>query len=271
MNTNPFPTLPPGLILDRRLAFFDLEATGLNKRMDRIVSIAILRYSPGNPFPLPIHYLVNPTIPIPAEATAIHHITDADVAEAPTFAELAGAIAGDLENCDLAGYNILGFDIPLLAEEFARARVPFPLEGRRILDAQRIYFKREPRDLTAALRYYCGEDPTAAHDAMGDTIATVKVLGGQFAKYGDLPTDVAALDDYCNPRDPGFVDRGRRLRWVNGQVALNFGKFQGRLLRDVIREDRGFIKWLLNADFPEDTKAIVRNAEKGFYPTPPTA
>lgn len=270
MNTNNIPPLPEALKLDRPLVVFDLEATGLNKRMDRIVSIALVRYEPGKE-PESRYYLINPTIPIPAESTKLHTITDEDVAEAPTFAEMAGVIERDFDGADLAGYNLLGFDIPLLCEEFARAGHPFDLKGRRVLDAQRIFFKREPRNLEAALKKYCNEEHTDAHNAMGDVIATVKVLAGQFRMYDDLPTDMDSLDHEFNQHDPTSVDRSGRLKWVDGQVTLNFGKFQGRRLRDVIAQDPGVINWLLRSDFPEDTKRIVRDAQMGRYPSPPTA
>lgn len=268
MNANNIPPLPEALKLDKPLVVFDLEATGLNKRMDRIISIAFLRYEPGKE-PVAKNYLLNPTIPIPEESTKIHTITDEDVKDAPTFAEMAGVIESDFAGADLAGYNLLGFDIPLLCEEFARAGRAFDLKGRRVLDAQRIFFHKEPRDLSAALLKYCGEEHESAHDAMGDVLATVRVLQGQFRMYDDLPADMDGLDEYCNPRDPSRVDRSGRLKWVNGAITLNFGKFQGRGLQDVIREEPGVINWLLRSDFPEDTKRIVRDALNGKYPAPP--
>lgn len=271
MNETSIPQLPASLVLTRPLVVFDLEATGLNKRMDRIVSIAMLRYEPGGTEPKSICYFLNPTIPIPPESTEIHGITDEDVQEAPTFAEMADVLMRNFEGADLCGYNILGFDIPLLCEEFARVNRPFPLEGRRILDAQRIFFRNEPRDLSAALRFFCGEAHEQAHDAMGDVNATVRVLSGEFARYADLPTDMNDLHDYCDPRDPSWVDRSGRLRWVHGHVTLNFGKFQGRPLREAVDHDPGFITWLLRSDFPEDTKRIVRDAVSGRYPEPPSS
>ena len=269
---SPLPALPPGLKLSRPLAFFDLESTGLNKKTDRIVSIAILRYEPGREAdPKRIHYLVNPGIHIPAEATAIHGISDEDVADAPTFADLAGVVLKDLEGCDLGGYNILGFDIDLLAGECARVGAEFKVSGRDILDVQRIYFKREPRTLSAALKFYCGEDHLDAHDAMGDTIATVEVLSGQFRHYGDLPTSVASLYEYTVPPDPSLVDRERKFRWQNGEVVLNFGKNSGRLLKDVARNDPGFLRWMLKADFGDETKRIASEALSGRFPRPRAA
>lgn len=262
------PPLPSTLVLDRPLVVFDLEATGLNKRTDRIVSIALIRYEPDGSSKK-INYFINPTIPIPYESSQIHGITDEDVKDAPTFAEMAGVLMDLFDGADLAGYNILGYDIPLLMEEFARANRPFVLEGRRVLDAQRIFFRNEPRDLSAALRYYCGSEHEAPHDALGDVLATVQVLGGQFKKYDDLPVDMKGLHEYCDPRDPSWVDRTGRLKWSRGEIVFNFGKFQGKSLRETVQNDPNFITWLLRSDFPEDTKQIVRDASKGKYPAPP--
>jgi DNA polymerase III subunit epsilon len=268
MTENPIPALPPRLRLDRPLVVFDLEATGLNKRADRIVAIALVRYEPSGAVEQ-VNYLINPGIPIPEETTAIHGITDADVANAPSFAEMAEALAAHFDGADLAGYNILGYDIPLLTEEFARANRPFSVEGRRILDAQRIFFRNEPRDLSAALRYYCGDSHDNSHDALGDVLATIRVLDGQFRKYPELPDHMIALNEYCDPRDPAWVDRAGRLKWAKGEVVFNFGKFQGQSLRDTVSDDPNFITWLLRSDFPDDTKQIVREAVTGKYPAAP--
>ena len=270
MTENPIPALPPRLRLDRPLVVFDLEATGLNKRADRIVAIALVRYEPSGRIEQ-ADYLINPGIPIPEETTAIHGITDADVAAAPSFAEMAESLAAQFEGADLAGYNILGYDIPLLTEEFARANRPFSVDGRRILDAQRIFFRNEPRDLSAALRYYCGDSHDNSHDALGDVLATIRVLDGQFRKYPELPDAMDALNDYCDPRDPAWVDRAGRLKWARGEVVFNFGKFQGQALRATVSDDPNFITWLLRSDFPDDTKQIVRDAVNGKYPAPPPA
>ncbi|NCA83293.1 MAG: 3'-5' exonuclease [Opitutae bacterium] len=270
MTENPIPALPLRLRLDRPLVVFDLEATGLNKRADRIVAIALVRYEPSGRIEQ-ADYLINPGIPIPEETTAIHGITDADVAAAPSFAEMAEALAAHFDGADLAGYNILGYDIPLLTEEFARANRPFSVDGRRILDAQRIFFRNEPRDLSAALRYYCGDSHDNSHDALGDVLATIRVLDGQFRKYPELPDAMDALNEYCDPRDPAWVDRAGRLKWAKGEVVFNFGKFQGQSLRSTVSDDPNFITWLLRSDFPDDTKQIVRDAVTGKYPAPPPA
>ncbi len=270
MSDPSIPALPERLRLDKPLVVFDLEATGLNKRTDRIVAIALVRYEPIGTTEQ-VSYLLNPGIPIPEDAVRIHGISDADVKDAPSFAEMAETLAEHFAGADLAGYNVLGYDIQMLTEEFARANRPFSLEGRRVLDAQRIFFRKEPRDLSAALRYYCGETHENSHDALGDVLATIRVLAGQFRKYDDLPADMAGLHEYCDPRDPSWADRAGRLKWAKGEIVFNFGKFQGQSLRDAVARDPNFITWLLRSDFPDDTKQIVRDAVSGKFPEPPPA
>jgi len=254
--------------LDRPLAVFDIEATGINIRTDRIVEIAITKLMPKEKRET-FSFRVNPTIPIPPEATKIHGITDADVADRPRFAAIAKQVNEILEGCDLGGYNILHFDIPILIEEFMRANIRFHIEGRRVFDAQRVFHKREPRDLTAALAFYCGEMHLDAHGAEGDVLATIRVMEGEFEKYHDLPRDMETLDKYCNPRDPSWVDRTGRLKWLNGEVALNFGKKKDVTLRSLMKDDPNFIKWMLKSDFPRDMQEIIKNASEGRWPTPP--
>lgn len=254
--------------LDRPLAVFDIEATGTNKRFDRIIDLAILKIFPDGRQETHT-FRVNPEMPIPPEATEIHGITDADVKGCPTFKDIAREVAGVLEGCDLAGYNISGYDIPLLCEEFARAEVPFDADSCRVVDVQRIFHKKVPRDLPAALAYYCNEMHLDAHAALGDVLATFKVLQAQMERYKDLPRDVDGLDAFCNPRDPAWVDRTGRLKWADGEVAINFGKKQGQKLRDLVRDEQSFLNWMLKSDFPRDTLEIVRNAMSGKYPAKP--
>lgn len=253
------------LKLDRPLAVFDIESTGINRRSDRIVELAIVKLFPDGKRET-YEFLVNPERPIPAEATAIHGISDADVKDCPTFTQKAREIAAVLADCDLAGYNILGFDIPLLQEEFNRAAVSFNVENRRVFDAQRVYHKKVPRDLTAALSYYCNELHVDAHGARGDVEATLRVMEGQLARYPDLPRDLDGLDEFCNPRDPAWADRTGKLKWVEGEVTLNFGRYAGRKLRELVREEPNFVRWLLKADFPQDTRDIVERASRGIFP-----
>lgn len=256
------------LRLDRPLAVIDIEATGTSPRADRIVELAIIRLMPDGTRSTHT-FLVNPQVPIPPETTEIHGISDSDVADSPTFGEIAPEVFRLLEGCDLAGYNILRFDIPMLAEEFLRANTPFDIDGRRIIDAQRVFHRREPRDLTAALAFYCGEMHFDAHGAESDALAVIRVLEGQFKRYPDLPRDIDELDAYCNPRDPSWVDRTGKLKWVNNEIVLNFGRKKGESLRTLIRNDPGFIKWMLKSDFPRDMQEIVANALEGKWPAPP--
>ncbi len=256
--------------LDRPLAFFDIEATGISPRADRILELCIIRVCPLRGQDR-YNQRFNPDgMKIPPESTAIHGIHDEDVKDCPTFAAEAQAILDFLEGCDLGGYNILRFDIPMLAEEMKRAGHSFSVNARRVLDVQRIFHIREPRDLSAALRFYCDTDHVDAHGAEADVVATMKVFEGQLEHYPDLPHSIEALDQVCNPQNPYWVDSTGRLRWLHGQVTINFGKNRGKLLRDLVENDKGFIKWLLKSDFPPDTREIVENAAShGRYPDAP--
>ena len=256
------------LKLDRPLAVFDIEATGLNPRADRIVELAIVLLMPDRSRASRV-FRINPGLPIPAGATAIHGITDADVATCPPFVAVADDVLRVLEGADLCGYNILRFDIPLLVEEFLRCGKTFDMSGRRIVDAQRIFHKREPRDLTAALAFYCGEMHLNAHGASADVDATIRVLEGQLERYSDLPRNLDELDEYCNPRDPSWVDTTGKLRWHQGEIVVNFGRKKDTPLRELVAEDPGFVKWMLRSDFPRDVQDILRNTLQGKWPKPP--
>lgn len=256
------------LKLERPLAIFDIESTGTAPRADRIVELSIVRIHPDGTRDTHT-YRINPEMPIPPESTRVHGITDADVAQCPTFKQLAPEVERLLEGCDLGGYNVLRFDIPMLVEEFLRAGRKFDAESRRVIDAQRIFHRREPRDLTAALAFYCNEMHLSAHGAEGDTLATLRVLESQLERYKDLPDDVAQLSEYCDPRDASWVDRQGRLKWLDGHVVLNFGKKKNSRLSDLIKEDPGFVRWMLRSDFPRDVKDILENALAGKWPVPP--
>ncbi len=252
------------------LAAFDIEATGIGTRTDRIVEICIIKLMPDGTRSTHT-YRINPQIPIPAEVVAIHGITDADVANCPTFTELADELLAVFAGCDLVGYNLLRFDIPMLVEEFRRAGRTFDPEAMRVIDVQRIFHQREPRDLSAALKFYCNREHSGAHGAEADVVATIDVLQGQLEHYGDLPRDVEELDKYCNQRDPSWVDRSGRLRWLNGEVTINFGRKKGVSLRELIQSDTGFIEWILRSDFPADVRDLIEAAKLGNYPTAPVA
>ena len=258
------------LHLQRPLAVFDIESTGTNPRVDRIIDLAIVRLMPDGGRTQHT-FRVDPEIPIPAETTAVHGIHDADVVGAPTFKDIAPEVKDTLDGCDLAGYNAIRFDIPMLVAEFKRAELAFSIDDRFLIDPQRIYHQREPRDLGAALQFYCSELHLGAHGALDDVLATVRVLEGQYARYTDLPESMEELHTYCNPRNAQWVDREGRLKWSNGEVAINFGRNQGRTIRSLVKEEMGFLNWMLQKDFPDDAKDIIRSAIQGNYPSPPAS
>ena len=251
--------------LSRPLASIDIEATGISPQADRIVELAIIKLMPDGTEESHV-WRVNPGMPIPPEAIAIHHITDEDVANSPRFEEIAEAVGQALEDCDITGFNHIRFDIPMLTEELRRANMDLSIEDRNIIDVQRIFHRKEPRNLSAACQFYCGKDHVDAHGAEPDARITLEVLAGQLDKYPDLPRDPAELDEYCNPRDPSWVDRMGRLKWVNDEVAINFGRKIGVPLKKIIAEDSGFINWMLRNDFPSDTKEILEEALNGKWP-----
>jgi DNA polymerase-3 subunit epsilon len=188
------------LPMERPIVFFDLEATGLDVTMDRIVEISCVRVEPDGSARV-LNSLVNPLVEIPADAIAVHGIANADAAQAPTFESLAAEIESFLAGADLAGYNHGRYDLPLLEHEFARAGIDFVWRERRLIDVSVIFRRMEPRSLTGAVRFYCSEDMTAAHTATGDVAATMAVLVGQLERYPELPRDAVALDAYTRPRE----------------------------------------------------------------------
>ncbi len=249
--------LPELLPLQRPLVVFDTETTGTNSRSDRIVEIACLKIHPDGRREDWIRRF-HPGVPIPAGSTAIHGIGDADIAAAPRFREAAAELATFLEGCDLAGYNITGFDLPVLRSEFLRAGVAFEISGLRIVDAQRIFFAREPRHLAAAARFYCQSEHTGAHGALADAEMTLRVLEGQLHRYTELPRTVSELHElFCAGLDQDLDPEGR-FRLVNGEPTVNFGKNRGRLLKDMGREEPGFLRWILKGDFSEPVKQIAK-------------
>lgn len=254
----------------RPLAVIDIESTGTNPRQDRIIDLAIVKLMPGGTQEKHV-FRCNPGIPIPAAAEAIHHISNADIAACPLFTQIAGQIFEILQDCDLGGFGIARFDVPMLTEEFARAGFKFPADECRVVDAQRVYHKKEPRDLSAALVFYCAEKHTQAHGAEADVLATIKVLGAQLARYADLPQTVEGLDAFCAiARDPDWVDKTGKLKWVNGEITINFGvKYPGRKLCELVQNDAKFLKWILKSDFPGETKKIVADALEGRFPLNP--
>jgi len=256
------------LILKRPLVVFDIESTGINPRVDRIVELAAIKIMPDSTR-IEFSMLVNPQCPIPPETTELHGISDADVADAPTFAQEAPKLLQFLEGCDLAGFNIMRFDIPMLIEEFQRAKIHFNLQERKFVDAQKIFHQREPRNLSAALKFYCNKELVNAHSAMADTLATLEVIEGQCQMYQDLPREVEELDKISNPKDLDKIDHDGKLRWKNGQITIAFGQKAGRTLRDLVDKEPGFLRWIIKKDFSSKVKNIIKEALAGNIPTRP--
>jgi len=251
------------LRLQRPLVVFDLETTGLDPVQDRIVEIACVTLLPDGTRQEWCRR-VNPGRPIEPAATAVHGIRDADVAGEPRFEAIAPEAHARFAGADLAGFNVLGFDLALLTNEFRRAGLPFPAEGTAIVDAMKIFQQRERRDLAAAVALYCGRPHKGAHGALADTLATADVLLGQLRHYGDLPTDVPALHAVCVGSDA--IDSQGKLVWQQGEAAFTFGKLRGRTLRAAIAQDRSYIQWMLTANFPEELQGILRQALEGRFP-----
>lgn len=253
------------LKLDRPLIFFDLETTGVSVVNDRIVEISVVKVFPDGNKQVTTRR-VNPQMPIPPGASEVHGIYDKDVENEPAFELIADNLFRYFADCDLAGYNILKFDIPLLTAEFKRCDLDFSMEGRRVVDAFNIFCKKFPRNLAGAYEFFCGKTIENAHSAEADTLATLEVLEGQLKMYPDLPRDVAGLDEFCDMSDPDAVDKGGRFKWQGDRVIVNFGKNSGTSLRDICIDNPGFLQWIVKADFPDDVKKIASDALRGKFP-----
>jgi len=262
--------MPVSLKLSRPIAFFDLETTGVNVVTDRIVEISIFRVMPDGSSDS-MTRLVNPTIPIPPEVTAIHGINNSDVENAPTFAQLSPALDAFLKNCDLAGYNSNKFDIPMLIEEFLRCNIQFDIRKRRLIDVQNIFHKMEPRTLKAAYKFYCGKDLVGAHEAEADTRATYEILLSQIEKYEGVEyedrdgkvskpvmNDIQALHDFSynhnNADLVGHIGLNRK-----GKEIFNFGKYKNRVVEEVFAHEPQYYDWMMKADFPLSTKQVIQS------------
>ncbi|WP_106827733.1 3'-5' exonuclease [Parabacteroides pacaensis] len=243
------------LNLKNPLVFFDLETTGINIVTDRIVEISYVKIFPNGKEETKTRR-INPEMHIPEEATAIHGITDEDVKDCPTFKSIAKSLATQIEGCDLAGYNSNRFDIPLLAEEFLRAGVDIDLSKRKFVDVQTIFHKMEQRTLSAAYKFYCNKSLENAHTAAADTMATYEVLKAQLDRYPDLKNDINFLSEYsCFTNNVDFA--GRMVYNEKKQEVFNFGKYKGKLVSEVLRNDPGYYSWIMQGDFPLNTKKML--------------
>jgi len=243
------------LKLHKPICFFDLETTGLNVGKDRIVEISVLKVFPnGNKESKTLR--VNPEILISREAQAVHGISNEDVADEPTFKEIAPQIWEMMKDSDLAGYNSNRFDVPLLAEEFMRSDFEFDIDRHRLVDVQVIFYKKEPRDLTSAFKYYCDKDLKDAHSAAADVEATYEVLKAQIEKYEDLENDIRFLSEFTTQKQTadlaGFIVYNDK-----GDEIFSFGKHKGKKVTEVFDTDPGYYGWIQNADFPLYTKKVL--------------
>ncbi|MDE5844104.1 MAG: 3'-5' exonuclease [Muribaculaceae bacterium] len=249
------------LKLTKPIIFFDLETTGVNISRDRIVEISYIKVNPDGT-EVSAEFRVNPEMPIPAESTAVHHITDADVADKKTFKQLAPELVKVFKGCDIAGYNSNRFDVPMLAEEFARANVDFDFSRIRFVDVQNIFHRKEQRTLVAAYRFYCGKELDNAHSANADTRATYEVLMAQLDRYDDLPNDIGFLSEFSSQTNN--VDlAGRLIRNEKGEILINFGKYKGMPAKQVLETDSGYYGWIQQGDFTEDTKRAFTKLKLG--------
>lgn len=264
------------LQLDRPLIVFDLETTGLDPMTDRIVELGCVKLLPaggagGAPGREIKTWRINPGRPIVPAATAIHGITDADVARCPTFDVLASEVHAYFAGCDLSGFHVEGFDLPLLAQEFERVGLTFPDWKPRIVDARTIFTLHEPRGLAAALQFYCAREHVGAHGAEADAVAAADVLLAQLKRYTDLPLTIDALHAACHPVGADALDATGKIKWCEGEAVLGFGKHTGKPLRLLAAEVPDYLRWILAKDFPADTKQIVAEALSGRFPGQPAA
>jgi len=264
--------------LDRDIVFFDIEATGLNVIRDRIVQIALIKYKKDGSEPIELTHMVNPSMPISEEAMAVHGITPEMVRNKPTFQQIAGEIFEFIGNSDLSGYNSDRYDIPLLLEEFSRSGYTLDLNIRKTLDVQKVFYKMEPRTLTAAYRLYCGKQIENAHDALADVRATVEVLQGMIQRYDGV--DYVDGDGYTHPApisndlnkiteftgDAQIIDVTHKLKYdAKGEIIFNFGKYQGQKVLDVLLKDKQYYNWILNKDFSVQVKQTIKRIVDEHY------
>ncbi len=243
------------LNLTKPLVIFDIETTGTNTATDRIVQISMIKVFPNGKEDK-YNYFVNPGIPIPAEATAVHGITDEMVKDKPLFPVIASEIASIINGCDLAGYNSNRFDVPLLAEELMRAEVDFDFSKIKLVDVQNIFYKKEPRTLVAAYQFYCQKELENAHSSDADVLATYEVLKAQLERYEDVENNVDFLSEYTEQKKTADL-AGFIIYNDQGKEIFSFGKYKGRLVEDILEKDSGYFGWIMNSDFPLYTKKVL--------------
>jgi DNA polymerase-3 subunit epsilon len=239
------------LQLTRPIAFIDLETTGVNIAIDRVIEIAIIKILPDKTKVVK-HKLINPQMPIPKASSAVHGITDEKVKDAPTFKEVANELKQFIDNADLSGYNSNRFDIPLLMEEFLRAGITLEMHSRRMLDVQTIFHMMEKRTLAAAYKFYCEKELEDAHSAEADATATWEILEAQLLRYEHLGNTIDTVLQFTG--EEKYVDFARRFVIENDVEVFNFGKFKGRCVAEVLKAEPQYYDWMMKGDFPLHTK-----------------
>ena len=254
--------------LERPLVFFDLESTGPDPATDRIVQYAFVKITEIDGTEIrseQLSELVNPGIHIPIEASGVHGIADDMIKDMPAFDQHVNSIAAFVNGCDYAGFNIIRYDLPLLRAEFKRCGRQLP-EGK-IVDSLAIFYRKEPRDLQAAHKYYCGQEFSDAHDAIIDTKATVNVFMGQLKMYQDLRVmNVSGLHEFCNQKDDRYVDSERKFYWRDGEATFTFGKYCNVTLKEVAKHHSDYLRWFLRNDLSDEIKNIFQEALAGKFP-----
>ncbi len=253
------------LKLDKPIIIFDLETTGLIMSMDRIVEIAYIKIFPNGKVVKEDIYL-NPEMKISEESMAVHGITDEQVSDKPTFKEKAQEFWDIFANSYYSGFNVVGFDLPLLKREFVRVGMDFQYTNDDIVDAKTIFHEMEKRTLSAAYSFYCGKEHVDAHNALADVEVTAEVLIGQIEQYKDILNWDFIKKIHNSSNMDRFVDGDRKFYWRDGEAYFSFSKFKDNPLKKVAETDAGFLSWILGADFSEETKDIVKNALAGKFP-----
>ncbi len=253
------------LTLKRPIVFLDVQSTGLDPKTARIVRLSTLKVEPDGTRSNRGE-LINPESPISPGASAVHGVTDDDVAGSPPFRAFAGALANYLKDCDIAGFGIERFAIPLLKAEFNRSGVAAPFDEAVVIDAMTLFHRREPRDFAAAYRRFVGG---AVPDDLDGAEAVYRVLEGQLDTYSELSDDIEGLSGFIHPDDPAAIDPDSRLVWApDGKALFNFGRHRGERLSRVAEEAPDYLEWIAsNVEFSEAVRNAVSSVLKGEAPS----
>ena len=251
--------------LTKPLVFLDIEATGPDPQIDRIIEIHCIRFEP-NGLCSSFYSLVNPNEPIPIESTRIHGFSNQDLSKSPEFKKIATDLLSFIKDADVGGYNVLRFDVRILFVELKRVNLHYELSEIRAIDPFQVFIKNHKRDLASAYQFYCGKELIGAHGAKADNLATIEVFNAQLNKYKDLPRTVNNISDYCMEAGEPYLDPERFLMWKHDKIYVNFGKHKGRLLKEIVSEDYNFLFWVTKNNFNPILIRMIKDALKGVYP-----